>query len=93
MRELKTCEEYVLNELAEAKAQLKEWEESRKSNLQMMDVIHTLLEIMSKSLSIHKAMDGKELITMGYIFEDYDPDEFKFLKSFFKLHVKEEKHE
>ncbi len=93
MREFRTCEEYVLNELAEAKEQLKEWEESCKSNLLMMDEIHTLIEIMKKLLSIHKAMDGKELITMGYIFEDYDPDEFRFLKSFFKLQAKEEKHE
>ena len=93
MAEIKTCEEYVLNELAEAKAQLKEWEESCKNNLLMMNEIHTLLEIMKKSLSIHKAIDGKELITMGYIFEDYDPEEFKFLKAFFRLQAKEEKHE
>ena len=30
---------------------------------------------------------------MGYIFEEYEPDEFKFLKDLFHLEVKGESHE
>ena len=34
----------------------------------------------------------KKIITMEYIFEDYDPEEFKLLKDLFHLEVKGESH-
>ena len=94
MKEVSTCEEYVLAELEEKKEQVKRLKEACKSYVEVMDDVNTFLDMMKKRLNLHKAADGKEIITMGYIFEEYDPDEFRLLKELFHLEVKgDEKHE
>ena len=94
MRDVKTCEEYVLAELEEKKEQVRRLKEACKSYVEVMDDVNTFLDMMKKRLNLHKAADGKEIITMGYIFEEYDPDEFRLLKELFHLEVKgDEKHE
>ena len=94
MGTIKTCEEYVLAELEEKKQQVKKLAEACKNYVEVMDHVNILLDILKKHLNLHRAADGKEIITMGYIFEEYDPDDFKFLKELFHLEVKgEEKHE
>ena len=94
MRDVKTCEEYVLAELEEKKEQVRRLEEACKSCVEMLDDVNTFLDVMKKRLNLHEAADGKEIITMGYIFEEYEPDEFKLLKDLFHLEVKgEEKYE
>ena len=94
MAGIKTCEEYVLAELEEKKEQVKRLKEACKSYVEVMDDVNAFLDIMKKHLNLHKGADGKEIITMGYIFEEYEPDEFKLLKDLFHLEVKgEEKHE
>ena len=93
METAKTCEEYVLLELEEKKEQLKRLAEASRNCIEVMDDVNSFLDIMKKHLNLHKAADGKEIITMGYIFEDYDPDEFKLLKELFHLEVKGESRE
>ena len=94
MRDVKTCEEYVLAELEEKKEQVRRLKEACKSYVEVMDDVNTFLDMMKKRLNLHKAADGKEIITMGYIFEEYDPDEFRLVKELFHLEVKgDEKHE
>ena len=93
MDKAKTCEEYVLLELEEKKEQLKRLAEASRNCIEVMDDVNSFLDIMKKNLNLHKAADGKEIITMGYIFEDYDPDEFKLLKALFHLEVKGESNE
>ena len=94
MKEIKTCEEYVLAELEEKKEQVKRLKEACNGYLEGMEEVNAFMEIMRKKLNLHKAADGKEIITMGYIFEDYDPDDFRLLKELFHLEGKgEEKHE
>ena len=94
MDKVKTCEEYVLAELEEKKEQVKRLKEACKSYVEVMDDVNRFLDIMKERLNLDKAADGKEIITMGYIFEEYEPDEFKLLKDLFHLEVKgEEKHE
>ena len=94
MRDVKTCEEYVLAELEEKKEQVRRLKEACKSYVEVMDDVNTFLDVMKKRLNLHKAADGKEIITMGYIFEEYDPDEFRLVKELFHLEVKgDEKHE
>ena len=94
MKEVSTCEEYVLAELEEKKEQVRRLKEACKSYVEVMDDVNTFLDMMKKRLNLHKAADGKEIITMGYIFEEYDPDEFRLLKELFHLEVKgDEKHE
>ena len=94
MRDVKTCEEYVLAELEEKKEQVRRLKEACKSYVEIMEDVNRFLDIMKEHLNLHQAADGKEIITMGYIFEDYDPDDFRLLKKMFHLEVKgEEKHE
>ena len=93
METAKTCEEYVLLELEEKKEQLKRLTEASRSCIEVMDDVNSFLDIMKKHLNLHQAADGKEIITMEYIFEDYDPEEFKLLKDLFHLEVKRESNE
>ena len=94
MEEIKTCEEYVLLELEAKTEQVKKRTAACKSYVEVMDDVNKFLDIMKQHLNLHRAADGKEIITMGYIFEEYDPDDFKLLKELFHLEVKgEEKHE
>ena len=93
MDKVKTCEEYVLMELEAKKEQVKRLTETCRNYIEVMDDVNTFLDIMKKRLNLHKAADGKEIITMGYIFEEYEPDEFKLLKDLFHLEVKGESHE
>ena len=94
MEEIKTCEEYVLLELEAKTEQVKKLTAACKSYVEVMDDVNKFLDIMKQHLNLHRAADGKEIITMGYIFEEYDPDDFKLLKELFHLKVKgEEKHE
>ena len=93
MDKAKTCEEYVLAELEEKKEQVKRLKEACKSYVEVMDDVNRFLDIMKERLNLHKAADGKEIITMGYIFEEYEPDEFNLLKDLIHLEVKGESHE
>ena len=93
MKEIRTCEEYVLMELEEKREQVKRLTEACRNYIEVMDDVNTFLDILKKHLNLHRAADGKEIITMGYIFEEYEPDEFKFLKDLFHLEVKGESHE
>ena len=93
MKEIKTCEEYVLMELEDNREQVKRLTEACRNYIEVMDDVNTFLDILKKHLNLHRAADGKEIITMGYIFEEYEPDEFKFLKDLFHLEVKGESHE
>ena len=93
METAKTCEEYVLIELEAKKEQVKKLTAACKSYVEIMDDVNKFLDIMKQHLNLHKAADGKEIITMGYIFEEYEPDEFKLLKDLFHLEVREASHE
>ena len=94
MNEIKTCEDYVLAELEEKKAEVKKLTAACKAYAEVMADVNTFLDIMKKNLNLHRGADNKEVITMGYIFEEYDPEDFKLLKDLFHLEVKgEEKNE
>ena len=80
-------------ELEEKREQVKRLTEACRNYIEVMDDVNTFLDILKKHLNLHKAADGKEIITMGYIFEEYDQEDFKLLKELFHLEVKEESHE
>ena len=90
MKEIKTCEDYVLAELEEKKAQIKKLNEVCKEYLEVMKNVDRCFDVLKKFLTIRKASGGGELISMDYIFEMYKPDEFKLLKEMFDLKVEEE---
>ena len=90
MKEIKTCEEYVLAELEEKKAQVRKLTEVCREYLKVMKNVNGCFDVLKKFLTIRKASGGGELISMDYIFETYKPDEFKLLKEMFDLKVEEE---
>ena len=90
MKEINTCEEYVLTELEEKKVQVQKLTEVCKEYLEVMKNVDKCFDVLKKFLTIRKASGGGELISMDYIFEMYKPDEFKLLKEMFDLKVEEE---
>ena len=90
MKEIKTCEEYVLNELAECKALLARCEKACKGYVEVLNEVDGFLDVLRKYMQLHKSNDGKEYITMGFIFEDFEPKDFKLLKSVLGLRIEEE---
>ena len=64
-----------------------------KNYAEVLEDVNTFLDMMKKHLNLHRGADNKEIITMGYIFEEYEPDEFNLLKDLFHLEVKGESHE
>ena len=90
MKEIKTCEEYVLAELEEKKAQIQKLTEVCKDYLEVMKNVDKCFDVLKKFLTIRKASCGGEAISMDYVFEIYKPDEFRLLKEMFGLKVEED---
>ena len=90
MKEIKTCEDYVLAELEEKKAQIRKLTEVCKEYLKVMKNVDRCFDVLKKFLTIRKASGGGEAISMDYVFETYKPDEFKLIKEMFDLKVEEE---
>ena len=90
MKEIKTCEDYVLAELEEKKAQIQKLTEVCKEYLEVMKNVDRCFDLLKKFLTIRKASCGGETISMDYVFETYKPDEFKLIKEMFDLKVEEE---
>ena len=59
MKEIKTCEEYVLSELEEKREQLKRLKEACKSYVEVMDNVNTFQDIMEKHMIIIVVMHGR----------------------------------
>ena len=85
MKKMKTCEEYVLKELADYKDMVRDLLHDRKVVGKVMEQVKDVLDIMDNALTIHETSDGHGIITMSYIFEEYNPEEFRLLKEMFDL--------
>ena len=59
MKEIKTCEEYVLSELEEKREQLKRLKEACKSDVEVIDDVNTFQNIMEKHMIIIVVMHGR----------------------------------
>ena len=59
MKEIKTCEEYVLSELEEKREQLKRLKEACKSYVEVMDDVNTFQDIMEKHIIIIVVIHGR----------------------------------
>ena len=90
MKEIKTCEEYILADLEEKKAQVRKLTEVCKEYLEVMKNVDRCFDVLKMFLTIRKASGGGEVISMDYVFETYKPDEFKLIKEMFDLKVEEE---
>lgn len=49
-----------------------------------------LKEQLGKIVNLHKCADGREVITMSYVFEEYDKELFDFLKNMYHLEAEED---
>ena len=90
MKEINTCEEYVLAELEEKKVQVQKLTEVCKEYLEVMKNVDKCFDVLKMFLTIRKASGGGEAISMDFVFETYKPDEFKLLKEMFDLKIEEE---
>ena len=90
MKEIKTCEEYVLAELEEKKEQVKKLSDACKAYREFFEATEGFISILKKFLTIRKASGGGEVISMNCVFEKYEPNEFKLLKEMFDLKVEDE---
>ena len=89
MKEVKTCEEYILAELEEKKDQLKKYTAACESYRKFFKETEEYINAMKKFLSIRKASGGGEVISMNCVFEAYEPHEFRMIKEMFELRVEE----
>ena len=90
MKEYKTCEEYVLNELEEKKEQMKKLSDTCKAYREFFEATEGFINVLKQFLTIRKASGGGEVISMNCIFEKYEPNEFKLIKEMFDLEVEED---
>ena len=90
MKEIKTCEEYVLNELAEQKKKYRELDKASKVSNGIVNLLLTKLVKLEPFFNVKQTADGKKMIVMKYVFEDFDPEAFKMLSELFDLEQKEE---
>lgn len=65
MKEIKTCEEYVLSELEEKREQLKRQKEACKSYVEVMDDVNTFQNVMEKHMIIFVVMHGSIMNMVG----------------------------
>ena len=80
-----TCEEYVLAELGKKDEQVRRLKAVCEEYQQVMKDVNRVMEILERRFNLHKQENGKGVITMGYVFEDFDADEFNLLKKIFHL--------
>ena len=85
MKKMKTCEEYVLKELAVYKTIVHNLMDDRNALADDLEDVRDVLDVLRNALTIHETSDGKGVITMSYIFEEFNPEEFRLLKEMFDL--------
>ena len=85
MKEIKTCEDYVLNELAEKKEEIRKLTEVRDTSEKVCTILFVWLEKLKPFFTLRQGADGSRLIDMKYVFKEYDPEAFKILSALFDL--------
>ena len=77
MREIKTCEEYVLNELERARNDVVELAEIGEKLVHIAKAQDALLRIIAKRMKIRKATDGSRIVSTDLIFEEFEKEDFE----------------
>ena len=80
MKEAKTFEEYILNELTEAKENAKKSAELLETAMVVRKAQNTLLDIFRKRLEKRTLPDGTWVIDMSPVFSTFDKEEFRRLE-------------
>ena len=90
MKEAKTFEEYILNELKDAKENVKTGVLLLKMTMAMLNARNDLLDIFRERLEKRTLPDGTRVIAMSPVFGTFDRAEFEFLEEFLKPGEEEE---
>ena len=88
MRDIYTCEEYVLDQLADREEKI---ETLTDENGRLLNETHSFTKVadtLRRFLTVRRAADGRRVIDMRLIFEEFEPEEFKILTEI--LDLKEE---
>ena len=68
---MKTCEEYVLKELEEAKEKIRKLESDYERLDDVNSTIFKFLFVLKKYMFVAEGSTGKRYIEMKYVFEEY----------------------
>ena len=90
MEKAKTFEEYILNELKDAKENVKTGVRLLKMAMAVLDHKNAFLEIFRSRLEVRALPDGTRVIGMSPVFGTFDRAEFELLEEFLKPGEEEE---
>ena len=82
MKKTKTCEEYILNVLAEAKEEIELDNEIIDKQFKIISHLMDVFEVLKKYMENRDTSAGKKLISMNYIFEEFDPADYRLVRDF-----------
>ena len=77
---MKTCEEYVLQELEAVQGKIAELKKDKERLENGFDVLFEFLTVLKKYIFIADGSTGRRYIEMRYVFEDYDFKDFEVLE-------------
>lgn len=78
---MKTCEEYVLQELEKAKAKICELEKENAVFLLARKVFTDYLCVLKKYMHEGESTSGQRYIYMNYVFDEHEREDFEFLRA------------
>ena len=90
MIRFETCEEYVLEQLADREEKIENLREENSRLLDEMCENKKIVDTLSRFLVLRRAADGRRVIDMRLIFEEFEPDEFKLLNEMLDLRMEGE---
>ena len=93
MTKFNTCEEYVLNQLAVAREEIKLDNDIIRMMKDIISFQHKVFGILKENLEVRKTSGGKEVISMDLIFEEFDKADFDLIKAYFFGEEEEEEKE
>ena len=76
---MKTCEEYVLHELEEAKEKIRKLTEKNERLLDEVERYIDYFHVLKKYMHVEEGSTGLQYITMNYVFKEYEPEDFESL--------------
>ncbi len=88
MRDIYTCEEYVLDQLADREEKIEALTDENGRLLNETRSFNKAADALRRFLTVRRAADGRRVIDMRLIFEEFEPEEFKILTEI--LDLKEE---
>ena len=78
---MKTCEQYVLKKLEEAERKVKEQEEFIKIFSKAAVNVFEDLKLLLKHIEIQTNTNGNRYVNLEYVFEEYEPEDFKRIET------------